>query len=331
MREIYTVKLLDGKSFKVNKSETILDASLKNNIHLAYSCKDGRCGVCKTRVIKGETNEIIESSILNKEERKRGFILTCVTAASSDIEISAEDLFYLSEIETRLLPCKIDKINKLNKEIMSVILRFPPNSNFKYLPGQYITLTDPSGNKRSYSISSYKDRHNNKIELIIKVYQDGILSNYFLNIAKKDDLMRLEGPLGTFFLRDARPNVDVLIFIATGSGIAPVKAMLEKIEEEKLMDRYKEVYVYYGTRYRKDMFFNCNDFLPDGVVFRTVFSREGGDFRYVQDAVLDDFKSFHRVSVYACGSQDMIKSSSEQFFNKGLDPKLFFSDAFLVS
>ena len=329
MGDKYSVSLSDGKCFEVFSGETILEASIRSGIHLEYSCKDGRCGVCKAKLNSGETYEIIKSNFLTDEDKIKNNILTCCSGLKSDIKIDAEDLFYLSDITTKILPCRIDSISRLSNDVISLILRLPPNSNFNYLAGQHISLIGPSGEKRSYSVASYKMRKRDRIELIIKLYSKGLFSDYFVNDLKVNDLMRFEGPLGTFFLRDL--DIDRIIFIATGTGIAPIKAMLEDIDENGRLKKYKEVLVYYGVRNQKDVFFDYKKFTPDGIDFRFVYSTKNDEIKYVQDAVVADFSSLEKTCIYACGSDVMIKSAFDKFSDYNLDHKLFFSDIFLKS
>jgi len=325
----YLVTLSDGKNFEVFSGETILEASLKNGIHTEYSCMDGRCGVCKTKLISGETYEIRKSNLLSEEDKHENKILTCCSGLKSDIRIDAEDLFYLSEIDTKVLPCKIDSINRLSKDVISVVLRLPPGSNFNYLGGQYISLFGPLGERRSYSIASHNLKKKGKFELFIKLRKNGLFSEFFANIAKVDDLMRFEGPLGTFIIRDF--SVDRLIFLATGTGIAPIKSILESIVEKNLTRKYKQISVYYGAKYKEDLFFDYRDFVPSEVEFKLILSRLGKKIKYVQDAVLADFESLENTCIYACGSNEMINSAYVKFLEHNLDPKLFFSDSFLKS
>jgi len=325
----YSVTLSDGKRFEVTSGETILEAAIKSGIHLEYSCKDGRCGVCMTKVKSGKTYEILKNNFLSEKDKHENKILTCCSGLKSDIQIDAEDLFYLSDIVTKVLPCKIDSINRLSKDVISVVLRLPPGSDFDYLAGQYISLFGPLGERRSYSIASYSLKNKGKIELFIRLYEKGLFSEFFANVAKVNDLMRLEGPLGTFFLRDH--DVDNLIFLATGTGIAPIKAIMESIKENNLSGEFKQISVYYGTRYEEDIFFNYKDFVPSGVEFKLILSKLGKDIKYVQDAVLADFESLEKTSIYACGSNNMINSAYDKFLKYKLDPKLFFSDSFLES
>jgi len=325
----YSVTLSDGKRFEVNSGETILEAAIKSGIHLEYSCKDGRCGVCMTKVESGKTYELLKNNFLSEKDKHENKILTCCSGLKSDIQIDAEDLFYLSDIVTKVLPCKIDSINRLSKDVISVILRLPPGSDFDYLAGQYISLFGPSGERRSYSIASYNLKDIGKIELYLKLYEDGLFSKFFANVAKVNDLMRLEGPLGTFFLRDF--VVNRLIFIATGTGIAPIKAILESMEKNNVTKKFKQILIYYGTRYEEDIFFNYKDFVPSGVEFKLILSKLGKDIKYVQDAVLADFESLENTSIYACGSNNMINSAYDKFLKHNLDPKLFFSYSFLES
>jgi len=329
MHSKYSVTLSDGKRFEVASGETILEAAKKRGIHLEYSCNDGRCGVCMTKLVSGKTYELLKKNFLSKKDKQENKILTCCSGLESDILIDAEDLFYLSDIVTKVLPCKIDSINRLSKDVISVVLRLPPGSDFDYLAGQYISLFGPSGEKRSYSIASYNLKDKGKIELYIKLYEKGLFSEFFSNVAKVNDLMRLEGPLGTFFLRDH--DVDNLIFLATGTGIAPIKGILESMKKNNLTKKFSQILVYYGTRYKEDIFFNYKDFVPSGVEFKLILSKLGKDIKYVQDAVLADFKSLENTCIYACGSSNMIQSAHDKFLEYNLDSKLFFSDSFLES
>ena len=115
----------------------------------------------------------------------------------------------------------------LDPTVIKILLRLPPNAEFKFLPGQFIDIIGPKNVRRSYSIASTLEEHPGKLELLIRDYPNGLLSKYWFREAKVNDLLRFEGPLGTFYLRETNnPN---LIFLATGTGIAPIKSIIKEL------------------------------------------------------------------------------------------------------
>jgi CDP-4-dehydro-6-deoxyglucose reductase len=196
-----SVKLHNGKAFSSEAGTSMLDSAKTEGITLEYSCRTGRCGVCKTKVISGETEAFKDETSLTPDERAAGFILTCCRHALTDVEIDAEDLGALGNIVVRTLPCRIDTISKLTDNVVEVILRLPPNNKFTYLPGQYLDIIGEAGLRRSYSIAN-SQRADGKLELQIREVEQGMMSQYWFTRAKSNDLLRLEGPLGTFSLRE---------------------------------------------------------------------------------------------------------------------------------
>ena len=219
----FKIKTEENKEFISVEGGTILESALFAGFVFDYSCKNGQCGTCKTTLLKGEIIEIQEQLALNKEDANNQF-LTCCCTASSNILINAIDLSAMHEIEVKILPTRINSLDLLSEDIMQVKLRLPPASNFEFLEGQFIDIIGPNSIRRSYSIASISS--NKEIILLIKRVKNGEFSNYWFNKAKLNDLLRIEGPKGTFFLRDrAKP----LVFLATGTGIAPIISILDGI------------------------------------------------------------------------------------------------------
>jgi CDP-4-dehydro-6-deoxyglucose reductase len=209
-------------------------------------------------------------------------------------------------------------------------LRLPPSSNFKILPGQYVDIIGPLGLRRSYSVANHVT--DNILEFHVGEVDGGCLSDYWFGEAKINDLLRLNGPLGTFFLRSIKEQ-DV-VFLATGTGIAPIKAMIESVKLLAFGDRPKSLTVFWGGRTLDDLYFDPS---ADHELLRyvPVLSRSAVDWEgqqgYVQDAFLNEHPELSNCVVYACGSEKMIRSSFEILVKSGLSKKKFFSDAFLSS
>jgi len=324
------VTLANAKKFVAANDKTILVEASANGIVLEYSCRTGRCGVCKAQVVHGETHPVRSEEALTAEELQSGMILTCCRAADTDVELDIEDLGRLAEIATKTVPCRIDSLERLAPDVVQVVLRLPPASKINYLPGQYVDVIW-QGARRSYSIAN-APQADGKLTLQVRHVEQGLLSQYWFNEAKVNDLLRLEGPLGTFCLRTVEPRN--LVFLATGTGIAPVKAMLEELAVSPELTLGKSIHVYWGGRSTHDIYWQVG---PGGLSlkFVPVLSRPspdwGGRRGYVQHALLEDHVDLTDAVVYACGSDDMIHSAREQLTSAGLHPKKFYSDAFVSS
>ena len=191
------ISLLDGSFFECNKDDTILEGALRNNIILEHSCKDGRCKSCMTQLISGETSINTEEDSLTFAEKEIGYILTCLRKPLTDLHLRAENLGKYRLTKSTITPARFSAIRKLTDDVVLVKLKFPPSFKLDFQPGQFLDLIVGSI-KRSYSIASVPE--NEHVELIIKIYPNGAMSNYLQNEAKENDLVRVEVPKGTFFL-----------------------------------------------------------------------------------------------------------------------------------
>lgn len=325
---MYQIKLKNGKSFICDQNSTIFEAAKKNNILLEHSCLSSRCRSCVVKVVFGTTVNREEEAVLSQDEKNKNFILSCNAKPLSDLELDIEDLSEIRLFEKKIIPSKINLIEKMTDDVMKVVLRLPPNSSFNFNSGQYINII--KGNiTRSYSIANCSD-HKNQLEFFIKNYKNGMMSNYFFNEAKVNDLLRLEGPIGTFFLRDS--SFKNIIFLATGTGVAPIKSILEGLDKSHEQNQHKNYWVIVGARSKEDLFWEPN-FKNLNIKYVPVLSRQNIDWNgekgYVQDVVIRKQIDLENTQVYACGSNDMINSAKELFFKNNLKESNFFSDAFV--
>jgi CDP-4-dehydro-6-deoxyglucose reductase, E3 len=332
MAYMSVITLSNAKQFSCAEDVSILDAAKAKGLVLEHSCRTGRCGICKTKIINGDTRLIQAETGLSVEEAENGFILTCCRTVTSDTLLDTEDLGVLATIKTQTLPCKIDSLNYLAADIMRVVLRLPPTANFIFSPGQYINVIAKNSTRRSYSIAS-SNHLSGKIELHIRRVAEGSMSEYWFNHAKENDLLRFEGPHGTFgFRKKMSRNI---IFLATGTGIAPIKSMLEYLDDHSELTDQQLIHIYWGGRTLADIYWqpHFNHIIP---AFHPVLSRVqstdwNGHHGYVQDAVLSDDINLNDSVVYACGSPQMIRAAQQLLFDHGLKTNNFFSDAFVNS
>jgi len=317
--------------FISNPGETLLDAASQAGVQLPYSCKSGRCGTCKCRVITGETRVLQAEAGLTPAEQEAGWILSCVRTAISDLVLDVQDFGGIEFPAPRTLPCKINTIEHLASDVIRILLRLPPTADFKYLPGQSLDLIAPGGIRRSYSIAN-AFMQAGALEMHVRAVQNGLMSRFLLDTATSGTLMHLHGPLGTFALRD--PAGKDLIFLATGTGIAPVKALLESLPLLKASQAPASVTLLWGGRYPEDLYL---DFSKMPVIDRyiPVLSRADGTWQgacgHVQDVLLRSKPQLGNATVYACGSYAMIRDAREALLAAGLPMAQFHADAFVCS
>lgn len=326
------VFLANDKSFEVSAPTNMLDAARAAGLVLEHSCKTGRCGTCKARVVSGRTESVGDSSGLSAADQASGHVLTCTSTALDDVHLDIEDVSLLADFPARTTPCRIDSLDRLAPDVLRLMLRFPPKASPRYLPGQYVDVIGPGGVRRSYSVAN-QPAPDGRVELHVREVAGGVLSAYWFGSAKAGDLLRLDGPKGSFFLRDVA-GLD-LVFLATGTGIAPVKAMLEGLATRVPQGMPRSVTVLWGGRQVSDIYWKSDVAGLDLLEFVPVLSREdpgwSGARGHVQNVLLERRPDWANTVVYACGSAAMIESASAQLVSAGLTAKRFYSDAFVSS
>jgi len=218
----YNVKIQPSNlEFSITNTDSILESAIKSNIYLEHGCANGSCGTCRAKVIKGTVKQVIEPISLSENDVKQGFILTCCSKPLSDLELLVNYYPELSSIKRMIQPCKVDKLSFPADDIAILKLKIPPTANFHFLAGQYIQLIIKD-ERRSYSIANILDTYTG-IELHVRKVINGVFSDYIFNDLKLNQLLRLEGPIGSFFVREGNSPI---IFLAGGTGFAPVKSMV---------------------------------------------------------------------------------------------------------
>ena len=282
-------------------------------------------------MISGTSVALAEELGLTESEKSEGWILGCIRSATSDMVLEVENLGGFSLPAPRTIPCRILELNRLATDVMQVRLRLPPTVEFSFLPGQYIDVIGPAGIRRSYSLanSTATGKH---LELHIRAVPGGAMSEYWFQQAKVNDLLRLNGPLGTFFLREMA-GLD-LVFLATGTGIAPVKSMLEGMSAWETDQQPRSITVYWGGRKPQDLYCDVATFLGAARYVPVLSQADdswSGARGHVQQQLLKDSADLSSTMVYACGSDAMIHSAKSLLSSAGLPAHHFHSDAFVCS
>ena len=328
--------LANEKAFAAPEGVCVLDAARAAGFVLEHSCRAGRCGACKARLLDGSVTAIRPDLYLSDSERASGWTLTCVNAANSDLRLDIEDLGHVANLAIKTLPCRIDAIERPAHDVVIVRLRMPPRTRFEFLAGQYVDLIGPGGIRRSYSIANPPDG-SDRLELHIRRVEGGALSHYWFEEAKLNDLLRLRGPLGTFFLREVSGTH--LVLLATGTGIAPISAMLGDLAYRPAGEQPETISLLWGNRDANDIYLPNDTFSGSAhtaaVRLTHVVSRPdiiwSGARGHVQNVLLEQSPELRDRTVYACGSPAMIDSSRALLIAANLPTKRFFADAFVAS
>ena len=326
-----------GHHFTVQDDETILEAALREGFALPYGCRNGACGACKGRVMSGQLDYGVHSpTALKDEEKAQGRALFCRARPLSDMVIEAKEIGAAKDIVVKTLPCRVEKLEKRADDVMRVLIKLPANERLQYLAGQYIDFQLKDGKSRSYSLAN-PPHDDALLELHIRHVPGGLFSGQVFSTLKERDILRLKGPLGSFFIREESDKP--MIFIAGGTGFAPIKGMLEHAFAEHT-DR--ELVLYWGVRALKDLYMAE---LPQqwqaehpNFSFIPVLSNPepGGHWQgrtgFVHEAVLADFADLSGYQVYACGAPVMVDSARDAFTQtRGLPEDEFFADSFVYA
>jgi CDP-4-dehydro-6-deoxyglucose reductase len=326
-----TITLSSGKRFATAEGQTILIAANGAGVLLPYSCQTGRCGTCKARVLSGTTVAVNAETGLSEAEKLNGWILNCARSAETDLTLEVDELTSLTLPPVQTWPCRIKSLDRMSDDVMRVTLRLPASAEFKFIPGQYVDLIGPQGIRRSYSLAN-PDFADKTLELHIRAVKNGAMSRYWFDDARVNDLLRFQGPKGTFFLREVTDSN--LIFLATGTGIAPIKAMLKSLTTLPSNLQAESITVLWGGRNSQDLYLDVSE-VNESIHYIPVLSRPAenwsGSRGHVQDVLLRSKLDLTKASVYACGSQGMIESARIRLTEAGLPHRCFYSDAFVSS
>ncbi len=328
----FKIKVLPSRhEFNAEADETILDAALRSGLAFPYGCRGGACGACVGKVVSGEFSYGDEEPMaLSEEEAAVGMSLFCLARPTSDITIEIHEVGAVEEIPVKLLEAKVARLQRLKDDVMALFLELPNNERMQYLAGQYVDFIMEDGRKRAFSIAN-APHHDELLEFHIRRISGGEFTERVFTEMKEGEVVQIEGPKGSFFLREdsERP----IIMLATGTGYGPIKGIIEHMVAEQSS---RPVYLYWGARHRDDLYADSEirswvEKFPN-IHYRPVLSEPDGDWTgrtgYVQDAAVADFEDISGFEVYACGHPAMVYSAKDALVSKGVAPEHCYSDAF---
>jgi CDP-4-dehydro-6-deoxyglucose reductase, E3 len=326
-----------GRTFQAEADETLLGAAIRQGIGLPYGCRDGACGSCKSRLIEGRVvHGTHQQKALSTLEEAQGLVLTCCGVPHSDIVLEARMVPGAGEFPVRKMPCRVISVTKPTADVAILHLQLPANDTMKYHAGQYVEFILRDGARRSYSMANAPHTQADKpaIELHLRHMPGGKFTEHVFSALKEKDILRIEGPFGSFFLREN--SAQPMILLASGTGFAPIKAILEHIEFKGIT---RETILYWGCRSRADLYLHewaqqLASRLPN-LRYVPVLSEPKADDQWsgrtglVHQAVMQDFPDLSGHQVYACGVPIMVDSARRDFVAQcALPAEEFYADSF---
>lgn len=326
------------RQFEAQSDESVLMAAIRQGIGLPYGCKDGACGSCKCKKVSGEVRmEAYQAKALSDAERDEGLILTCRAHALSDVVLESRQVVEAGAYPIRKMPARVAHLDKLAPDVMRLRLQLPATEAVQYRAGQYVDVLLRSGDRRSYSMANAPHTVGTEqklIELHVRHMPGGQFTDHVFNAMKEKEILRIEGPFGSFFLRE--DSCKPMILLASGTGFAPIKALLEHMD---FMGLKRAAHLYWGGRRPQDLY--LNDWIEgfakdhDWLTYTPVISDATADDQwtgrkgFVHKAVLEDHADLSGHEVYACGAPIVIESAQKDFAQlAGMNPDGFFADAF---
>ncbi len=320
-------------AFACDDGETVLAAAMRADLMLPYGCRNGACGTCKGRILAGEVDYgAHQAATLTAEEKRAGLALFCCATPLTELVIEVREVRRAGDIVIKRLPCRIESIEKAAPDVAIVRFKLPANERLQYLAGQYIDFLLKDGKRRSFSLAT-PPHDDQLLELHIRHVPGGYFTDTLFTSYQGREILRFEGPLGAFYLREESDKP--ILLVAGGTGFAPIKAIVEHALHHRLE---REMVLYWGARARRDLY------LPDlpgkwqsqhrNFTFIPVLSDPDpsdawpGRTGFVHEAVLRDFPDLSGYQVYACGGPAMIDAARRDFTQRGLPGTEFYADSF---
>lgn len=334
-----------GRVFACAPGETLLAAAIRQGVGLPYGCRDGACGTCKCKKLAGVVRHgPHQSKALSALEESQGMVLTCCGVAYSDVSLESKQVTQAGAWAIRRMPVRVSLIESKAPDVMLLHLQLPANEAFAYHAGQYLEILLRDGARRSYSMANAAQPMaagaltgpvGATLELHIRHLPGGKFTDQVFGSMKAKDILRIEGPFGSFYLREDSDKP--IILLASGTGFAPVKAIIERLQSQAIE---RPATLYWGARRPLDLYLDSwvKDKLAEMPSLRYVpvisDALPADDWRgrsgFVHQAVLQDVPDLSAYQVYASGAPIMVESARADYLQAGLPADEFYADAFIT-
>jgi ferredoxin-NAD(P)+ reductase (naphthalene dioxygenase ferredoxin-specific) len=319
------------RTIDVPTGATILGAALDAGVAYPFGCQSGNCGACKSHLVKGEvTMEGYSEFALSDEEKARGLILACRSVPWEDSEVAWLEEDDLIVHPRRLLDCKVVGLDDATHDIKRVRLEIASGGPFDFSAGQFASVTFEDCPPRDYSMANVPD--DPVLEFHVRC-TGGATSTHVAEKLKLGDHVRVEGPFGPSYLREAHRGP--IIAVAGGSGMAPIKSVVERALQKALP---QHIYFYFGVRNERDLYLH-DHFAKlaethKNLHFIPVLSEGDNEARrlgLVHEAVAQDFDEFDGCKAYLAGPPVMVEAATKLFEQRGMRRIDIHADAFYTA
>lgn len=325
------------RAFTVERDEAILPAAIRQGIGLPYGCRDGACGSCKSKLLEGRViHGAHQLKALSHAEEDAGYILTCCATPQTDCTVEARTVPGAGQFPVLKMPTRVLAMERPAPDVAVLKLQLPANQNLQYRAGQYVEFILRDGARRSYSMANAPTQLGSPpaIELHIRHMPGGKFTDHVFSAMKEKEILRMEGPFGSFFLRDdsAKP----MVLLASGTGFAPIKAIVQQMRDHGIT---RDAILYWGCRRKADLY--QHDWCVEAAaampnlryvpVLSEPAAEDGWQGRtgFVHQAVMQDLPDLSGHQVYACGAPVMVESAQRDFVARcNLPAEEFYADSF---
>jgi CDP-4-dehydro-6-deoxyglucose reductase len=331
--------LPSNRSFIVAVDEPILTAGIRQGVAMPYGCKDGACGSCKCKMLEGKViHGQHQTKALSVEEEAKGYILTCCAKPQSDIVLESRQVTSADAFPIKRMPSRVISLEKKSHDVIALKLQLPASDTLQFKAGQYIEFILRDGARRSYSMASapHFAAESKTLELHLRHMPGGRFTDHVFGEMKEKEIQRIEGPFGSFYLREdsAKP----MILLASGTGFAPIKAIIEQMQHS---GSTRAATLYWGGRRPADLYMNdwvlAQVAVMPNLRYVPVVSNAlpedawAGRTGFVHQAVMADFPDLSAHQVYACGAPVVVDSAQTDFVKSCRLPEdEFYADSFIT-
>jgi len=325
-----------GHVYTVGADETVLGAAVEAGFNLPYGCRNGACGACKGKVLEGQVDYgEHQDKALTATDKEAGLALFCCAKPLTDLVIECREVSASHLIKPRIMPARVQKMEKLSHDVMALFLKLPSNERMQFMAGQYVEFILKDGKRRAFSLAN-APHHDELLEMHLRLIPGGTFTQYVFSEMQEKAILRLEGPFGSFYLREDTDKP--IIFVAGGTGFAPIKGIIEHMLHHNMQ---RKMVLYWGAKSLQDLYMpelpkswalaNAHfTFIP---VLSEPLPEDNWQGRtgLVHQAVLADYDDLSPYQVYCCGAPAMVDNVHLAFQAHGMPAEEFFSDAFTYS
>ena len=322
-----------GRELLAGEDESILDSALREGVALPYGCRNGACRSCRGRLLEGDVDYPNgPPKGLNPADLENGFVLCCEARPRGDIRLEVDEIDSEAGIVVRTLPVRVEAKEPLAHDVTRIRLRLQAGERLRFLAGQYVDVVLRDGRRRAFSLAN-PPRDDGRLELQIRNLPGGDFSSYVFDHLKVRAILRLHGPLGSFYLR--KRGGRAVILMAGGTGFAPINSIVE----DAISTGFPHpMHLYWGVRSRHDLY--LHDLATEWserhetIHYTPVLSEPvpadawPGRTGFVHQAVAEDFPNLSAYDAYMSGPPPMVSAGRETFVARGLDPARIHADSF---